>query len=62
MADGYLLAECPMLTGLNLIKSGPWEAGSMVKNTVKVLKHIKDIPIFHRVTKISKVPIPNQNG
>ena len=35
----YLLVKFTKLTLLNLTELGPFEAGSIVRNTVKVLSH-----------------------
>ena len=47
----YLLVACPMLTVLNLTKSGPWETGSIIKNIGKIYHINKDISILYRIAK-----------
>ena len=53
----YLLAKFLKLTVLNLTKLVHWEAGSMVRNIVKILYHLENIEIVLRAFLISLVTL-----
>ena len=57
-AVGYSLVKCLKLIVLNLANFSRLEVGSIVKNIVKILYHLKEISITYCVFRILKVPIP----